>query len=88
MLLPLSCILSDGLEKIVFLRDAEKPNVVIRTPVELGLRGGGFVEVISGLLEGDTVVDKGKHQLKQTGKGKAPKGGHFHADGTWHLKDE
>ncbi len=88
VLLPLSCILSDGLEKIVFLRDAEKPNVVIRTPVELGLRGGGFVEVISGLLEGDTVVDKGKHQLKQTGKGKAPKGGHFHADGTWHLKDE
>jgi len=88
VLLPLSCIVSDGLEKVVFRRDPEKENVVIRTPVEIGLRGGGFVEVISGLLAGDTVVDQGNHQLKQTGKGKAPKGGHFHADGTWHLKDE
>ena len=88
VLLPLSCIVSDGLEKVVFIRDREKTNVVIRTPVELGLSGGGFAEVISGLLAGDTVVDKGKHQLKQAGQGKAPKGGHFHADGTWHLKDE
>ena len=88
VLVPLSCIVSDGLEKIVFRRDPEKANVVIRTPVELGLSGGGFVEVIAGLLANDTVVDQGKHQLKQTGKGKAPKGGHFHADGTWHLKDE
>ena len=66
----------------------KKATVVIRTPVELGLSGGGFVEVIFGLLAGDMVVDKGKHQLKQAGQGKAPKGGHFHADGTWHLKDE
>ena len=88
VLLPLDCIVSDGLEKIVFLRDPDKANVVIRTPVELGLSGGGMVEVISGLLDGDTVVEKGKHQLKQAGQGKAPKGGHFHADGTWHLKDE
>ena len=88
VLLPLNCIVNDGLEKIVFRRDPEKTSVVIRTPVEIGLSGGGFVEVISGLLAGDAVVEQGKHQLKQTGKGKAPKGGHFHADGTWHLKDE
>jgi len=88
VLLPPSCIVSDGLEKVVFLRDPEKANVVIRTPVEIGLSGGGFVEVISGLLAGDSVVDQGNHQLKQAGKGKTPKGGHFHADGTWHLKDE
>ena len=88
VLLPLECIVSDGLEKIVFLRDPDKADVVIRTPVELGLSGGGMVEVISGLLDGDTVVEKGKHQLKQAGQGRSPKGGHFHADGTWHLKDE
>ena len=88
VLLPPDCIVNDGLEKIVFRRDPENPEVVIRTPVELGLRGGGQVEIISGVLAGDSVVEKGIHQLKQSGLGKAPKGGHFHADGTWHLKDE
>ena len=88
VLLPPGCIVNDGLEKIVFRRDPENPEVVIRTPVELGLRGGGQVEIISGVLAGDSVVEKGIHQLKQSGLGKAPKGGHFHADGTWHLEDE
>ena len=30
--------------------------LVVKTPVTLGLRGGGFAEVIAGLNEGDTVV--------------------------------
>ena len=61
---------------------------VIRTPVELGARSSGYAEVIAGVLDGDELVADGVHQLKQTGLGKAPEGGHFHADGTWHEDHE
>lgn len=78
------CVIFDGLEAVVFRRDPADRNVVIRTPVELGDRAAGYVEVLSGLLSGDQVVHKGAFQLKEVGLGKAPEGGHFHADGTWH----
>jgi RND family efflux transporter MFP subunit len=84
VLIPTRCVVLDGLEAIVFKRDASDPNVVIRTPVELGARAAGRVEVLAGVLDGDAIVADGVHQLKQTGLGKAPDGGHFHADGTWH----
>lgn len=84
VLLPRRCVVFDGLEAIVFKRDPDDQSVVIRTPVELGARAGGHVEVFSGVLDGDVVVADGVHQLKQAGLGKAPEGGHFHADGTWH----
>ncbi len=88
VLLPEDCVVTDGLEMIVFRRDPKDAGFVIRTPVELGLRGAGTVEVLSGVLAGDFVVQKGIYQLKQTGLGKAPQGGHFHADGTWHAEHE
>lgn len=88
VLIPENCVIADGLEMIVFRRDPADPDSVIRTPVELGLRGAGSVEVLSGVLEGDSVVQAGIHQLKQTGLGKAAQGGHFHADGTWHSDHE
>ncbi|MCC6672632.1 MAG: efflux RND transporter periplasmic adaptor subunit [Planctomycetes bacterium] len=84
VLIPARCVVLDGLETIVFRRDPAAPNVVIRTPVELGARAPDRVEVLAGVLDGDAVVADGIHQLKQTGLGKAPEGGHFHADGTWH----
>lgn len=88
VLLPEDCVVTDGLEMIVFRRDPNDAGFVIRTPVELGLRGAGNVEVLSGVLAGDFVVQKGIYQLKHTGLGKAPQGGHFHADGTWHAGHE
>jgi RND family efflux transporter MFP subunit len=78
------CVVLDGLEAIVFRRDPNAPDVVVRTPVELGARAAGRVEVLAGLLDGDAVVAHGVHQLKQAGLGQVPQGGHFHADGTWH----
>lgn len=84
VLIPERCVVFDGLEAIVFRRDPDDPHVVIRTPVELGARAAGRVEVLSGVLEGDQLVADGVHQLRLTGLGKAPEGGHFHADGTWH----
>jgi multidrug efflux pump subunit AcrA (membrane-fusion protein) len=88
VLLPENCVVIDGLEMIVFRRDPNDPGFVIRTPVELGLRGAGNVEVLAGVLDGDFVVQKGIYQLKQAGLGRAAQGGHFHADGTWHAEHE
>lgn len=88
VLIPIRCVVFDVLEAIVFRRDPEDPTVVIRTPVELGARTADRAEVIAGVLDGDQVVADGVHQLKRTGLGKAPEGGHFHADGTWHGDHE
>ena len=86
ILIPIRCVVFDGLEAIVFRRDPANDNVVIRTPVELGARAMQRVEVLAGVLEGDAVVADGLQQLKQTGLGKPPEGGHFHADGTFHSE--
>ena len=85
VLLPEDCVVRDGLEMITFVRAPDDANIVVRTPVELGLRGAGQVEVLSGVLAGDQVVQSGIYQLKQAGLGKTPSGGHVHADGTWHA---
>lgn len=85
VLVPVRCVVFDGLEAVVFKRDPDDSGVVIRTPVELGARATGLAEVFAGVLDGDQLVADGIHQLKQTGLGKAPEGGHFHADGTWHA---
>jgi RND family efflux transporter MFP subunit len=86
VLIPRRCVVFDGLEAIVFRRDPNESKAVVRTPVELGGTGANLVEVMAGILDGDEVVDAGIHQLKQTGLGKPPLGGHFHVDGTWHTK--
>lgn len=84
VLIPLDCVVRDGLESIAFRRDPAKPNEVIRVPVFLGARSAGWVEVMAGIGPQDQLVRNGIHQLKQTGIGKADAGGHFHADGTFH----
>lgn len=84
LLVPLRCVVFDGLDAIVFRRDPQEPDVLVRTPVELGARTADQVEVLAGVQQGDALVADGVHQLKQTGLGKPPQGGHFHADGTWH----
>ncbi|MEM6571184.1 MAG: efflux RND transporter periplasmic adaptor subunit [Planctomycetota bacterium] len=88
VLVPAESVVQDGLEAIVFKRDGSNPDVVVRTPVELGARSPARIEILAGLLPGDLVVVDGVHQLKQTGLGKAPEGGHFHADGTWHAEHD
>ena len=78
------CVVRDGLELMVFRRDPNDARSVVRTPVELGMRAAGKVEVLAGLLDGDSVVQKGIYQLKQTGLGRTQQAGHFHADGSFH----
>lgn len=84
VLVPAASVVQDELDTIVFRRDPAKPDQVIRTPISIGRRSEGWVEVFSEVGEGDEVVVAGVHQLRLTGIGKAPANGHFHADGTWH----
>lgn len=84
VLIPMDCVVRDGLESVVFKRDPGDPDQLIRKVVTLGERSGGWTEVISGVGAGDRLVRDGVHQLRHAGQGRTPVGGHFHADGTWH----
>ncbi len=82
--IPLSAVLQDGLQKVFFRRDPADPDKVIRIDADLGVDDGRWVEVKSGLLDTDEVVLAGAYELMLASSGTAAKGGHFHADGTFH----
>ena len=84
VLVPAECVVRDGLESVVFRRDAANPDQVIRTSVTVGQKAMGWVEIVAGVGEGEELVRDGVHQLVRTGTGKSSGGGHFHADGTYH----
>jgi multidrug efflux pump subunit AcrA (membrane-fusion protein) len=86
--IPLSSIVSDGLEPIFFLRDRLDPDQVVRVVADLGLHDGRWVAIRSGIKAGDEVVLDGAYELKLSGSGKAAQGGHFHADGAFHEAHE
>jgi membrane fusion protein (multidrug efflux system) len=87
VLVPERCVIQDGLEWICFRRDPGDAEQVIRTPVSLGRRSAGFVEVFSGVGAGDELVADGIHQLKEAATAQPNSGGHFHADGSFHAED-
>jgi hypothetical protein len=86
--IPLSAIARDGATPILFRRDPANPDKAIRLEADLGINDGRWVVVASGLREGDEVVVGGNYQLALATSGSAPKGGHFHADGTWHEGED
>jgi multidrug efflux pump subunit AcrA (membrane-fusion protein) len=85
--MPLACIVRDGLEDVFFRRDPADPDKVIRAAADLGASDGRWVEVMSGVREGDEIVLDGAYELRlaSSQSGQDLKGGHFHADGTWHV---
>jgi hypothetical protein len=85
--IPLMATIRDGLDTILFRRDPTDPDQVMRISADLGARDGEWVEVLSGLAEGEEVVVGGIYQLRLSGAGKAQLGGHFHSDGTFHPDD-
>ena len=86
--IPLHCVISDGLDKVLFRRDPKDPNKVIRLSADLGLDDGRWVVIESGLADGDEVVLDGIYELMlASGANAKLEGGHFHADGTWHADD-
>ena len=85
--IPASAVARDGTQAIIFRRDPADPDKVIRMEADLGLSDGRWVVIASGVKEGDEVVIGGNYQLMLASSGSAPKGGHFHPDGTFHEGD-
>jgi cobalt-zinc-cadmium efflux system membrane fusion protein len=85
--IPLGAVVRDGLTPVIFRRDPDNPNQVIRLEADLGLDDGRWVQVRSGLRDGDEVVVDGAYQLMLASSGSIQSGGHFHADGTFHEGD-
>jgi len=86
--IPLSSVIQDGLSKIIFRRDPGDPNKVIRLEADLGVDDGRWVSIHSGVRAGDEVVLDGVYQLMIATSGSVQKGGHFHADGTFHAGED
>lgn len=84
---PRACVLRDGLKHVFFRRDPANKDRAIRVEADLGADDGRFVVLKSGVREGDEVVQDGAYLLMLASSGSAPKGGHFHADGTFHADD-
>ena len=84
--IPLSAVVQDGVTHVFFRRDPDDPNKVIRVEADLGVSDGRWVAVKSGLRLGDQVVLDGAYELKLASEqgGRTQRGGHFHADGTFH----
>ncbi len=82
--IPVSAVVRDGAEPIIFRRDPANPDKAIRLQADLGVSDGRWVVISSGVKEGDEIVLGGNYQLMLATSGNAPKGGHFHSDGTFH----
>lgn len=84
--IPRSAIVQDGLTHIFFRRDPRDPNKAIRVEADMGPTDGHWVVINSGLMLNDEVVLDGVYELKLAAdrSGMNQRGGHFHADGTWH----
>lgn len=84
--IPRSAIVKDGLTHVFFRRDPANPNQAIRVEADLGTDDGRWVVINSGLALGDEVVLDGAFELKlaTAQSGQNQKGGHFHADGSFH----
>lgn len=82
---PVSAVVQDELEKVIFRRDPDAPDQVMRIEADLGVSDGHWVTLQSGVAAGDEVVTEGAYQLKLAGSGKLPEGAHVHADGTVHV---
>jgi hypothetical protein len=86
--IPRAAVLRDGLVAIYFRRDPKDPDAAIRVEADLGADDGRYVVLKSGVREGDEVVVDGAYQLLLATSGSSPKGGHFHADGTFHADED
>lgn len=86
--IPKSCVLPDGLDRVFFRRDPNNPDKVIRIVGDFGHDDGKWVAVMSGVTDGDQIVAAGAFELVLASSSQIPKGGHFHADGTWHADGE
>ena len=84
--IPRSAVVKDGITHVFFKRDPGDANKALRIEADLGVDDGRWVEIKSGIGPNDEVVLDGAYELKlaTARSGTSQKGGHFHADGTYH----
>ena len=51
-----------------YVYKVSKENITNKTEIKIGIRDGGFIEVISGLNEGDNIVAEGLKKVRPKGK--------------------
>ena len=52
----------------VYIYKVNKDNVTKKTEIKIGIRNGGYLEVTSGLNEGETIVAEGLKKVRPNGK--------------------
>ncbi len=52
----------------IYVYKVTKDNIVNKTEIKIGIRADGFIEVISGLNEGETIVAEGLKKVRPKGK--------------------
>jgi multidrug efflux pump subunit AcrA (membrane-fusion protein) len=84
--IPRAAIVKDGIVHVFFRRDPQDPSKAIRVEADMGVDDGYWVAINSGLSLKDEVVLDGAYELKLASEqsGASQKGGHFHADGSYH----
>lgn len=83
---PRRAVIQDGLQRILFRRDPNDADAVLRLEADAGTADGRWIEILSGLAEGDEVVVGGVYELMlgSSTDGAREEGGHFHSDGSFH----
>ena len=84
--IPRAAVVKDGIVHVIFRRDPKDANKVIRIEADLGVSDGRWIALNSGVALSDEIVLDGAYELKLASQqsGVSQKGGHFHADGTFH----
>ena len=64
--IPDTSMMIEGSKTYVY--KVSKDNIANKTEIEIGIRDGGFIEIISGLNEGETIVAEGLKKVRPRGK--------------------
>jgi membrane fusion protein (multidrug efflux system) len=64
--IPDTSMMIEGSKTYVY--KVSKDNITNKTEIEIGIRDGGFIEIISGLNEGETIVAEGLKKVRPRGK--------------------
>jgi len=74
---PESALVDDGGRPVVFIQQAGE--TFLRRPVKLGIRQGGLVQALEGVVPGERVVTRGAHLIRLSAmSSQVPAHGHVH----------
>ena len=74
---PESALVDDGGRPVIFIQ--ESGEAFLRRPVQIGMREGGYVQVLEGAFPGERVVTRGAHLIRLAAmSSQVPAHGHVH----------